>query len=239
MLSGARSSFGCTAMRHTPKRCTATARKPGLVQSRPCVRQSSQICAQSEGALIGWIARSDALLTFFYAEEANGSSARALAKALADMVDYGHRRALLIEQIDGAPAAQSSFAEALVAVVIGAFAAERKARASGQLLFEGPGRRFALGLFPPLVAGGVLTAALAASGQFAILPALWLLLYGTAVVTGGAFAVRAVPFMGASFMLVGAVAFVAPHAWADAFLAAGFGGLHVLFGLVIAKRYGG
>jgi hypothetical protein len=129
--------------------------------------------------------------------------------------------------------------EALVAVVIGAYAAERKARASGQLLFEGPGRRFALGLFPPLVAGAVLTAALAASGEFSLLPALWLLLYGTAVVTGGAFAVRAVPLMGALFMLVGAVAFVAPRSWGDAFLAAGFGGLHVLFGVVIARRYGG
>ncbi|MEO6327236.1 MAG: hypothetical protein ABIT01_02175 [Thermoanaerobaculia bacterium] len=130
-------------------------------------------------------------------------------------------------------------AEALVAVLIGAFTAERKARASGQLLFEGPGRRFALGLFPPLVAGGMLTAALASAGQFAILPPLWLLLYGTAVVTGGAFAVRTVPLLGALFMLVGAVAFVAPSAWGDAFLAAGFGGLHVLFGVVIARRYGG
>ena len=130
-------------------------------------------------------------------------------------------------------------AEALVAILIGAFAAERKARASGQLLFDGPGRRFALGLFPPLVAGGVLTAALAASGQFSSLPPLWLLLYGTAVVTGGAFAVRAVPLMGALFMLVGAVAFLAPALWADAFLAAGFGGLHILFGILIARRYGG
>jgi len=45
--------------------------------------------------------------------------------------------------------------------------------------------------------------------------------------------------MGMAFMALGAVALVAPPTWRDALLAAGFGGLHVIFGIVIAWRHGG
>jgi len=100
-----------------------------------------------------------------------------------------------------------------------------------------------LGLLPPLFAGALLTAVLLVSGMVAllpgVLPGVWLLLYGTGVVTGGAFSVRTVPVMGLGFMALGAVALLAPPSWGDALLAAGFGGLHLLFGAVIAWRHGG
>lgn len=114
-----------------------------------------------------------------------------------------------------------------------------KARKTEISLLSGPVRRFALGLLSPFVAGGILTAVLFAQGAFGLLPGLWLLLYGTGVVTGGAFSVRIVPVMGLAFMALGALALVAPASWGDAFLAAGFGGLHILFGAVIAWRHGG
>ena len=79
-----------------------------------------------------------------------------------------------------------------------------------------PGRRFALGLVPPLVAGALLSDALLAAGERALLPGVWLLLYGTAVVTGGAFSVRIVPVMGLGFMALGGVALFAPAVWGDA-----------------------
>jgi hypothetical protein len=129
--------------------------------------------------------------------------------------------------------------EAFLAFAIGVAAMSLKARRAGVPLFAGPARRFLLSLAAPLAAGAVVTMALERAGESELLAGVWLLLYGTAVATGGAFAVRIVPAMGIAFMLLGAVALVSPTAWGTAFLAAGFGGLQIAFGLVIARRYGG
>jgi hypothetical protein len=129
--------------------------------------------------------------------------------------------------------------DAVVAAAIALVMMARKAGRSGAALSAKPGQRFALAYLPPLAAGGVLTAAFAAKGLITLLPGCWLLLYGAAVVNGGAFSVRIVPVMGLCFMVLGALALAAPVAWGHWFLAAGFGGLHIGFGLVIARRYGG
>lgn len=128
--------------------------------------------------------------------------------------------------------------EAGVGFGIGAIALMRKSARAGQTLLRGTGRRFALAVAPPLLAGGVLTFALAHAGAYALLPAMWLLLYGTAVITGGTYSVAAVPVMGVGFICLGVVAVVVPG-WGDALLAAGFGGLEIGFGLLIARRHGG
>jgi hypothetical protein len=129
--------------------------------------------------------------------------------------------------------------DALVASLLTVGAIVWKARRSEQSLLSQPSRRFVLALCPPLIAGALLTPVLLYSGNVGVLPGVWLLLYGTGVVTGGAFSVRTVPVMGMAFMALGAVALVAPIAWRDLLLAAGFGGLHILFGGVIAWRHGG
>ena len=130
-------------------------------------------------------------------------------------------------------------AAAVVALLIGGWAMAVKARRGGTPLFSWSGRRFVLSFLPPLVVGVLLTVVLVRSGPVNALPGTWLLLYGTGVVTGGAFSVRAVPVMGACFMLLGAGALFGPAQWGNPLMAAGFGGLHILFGLIIARRYGG
>ncbi|HEU4828293.1 MAG TPA: hypothetical protein VFT04_03785 [Gemmatimonadales bacterium] len=130
-------------------------------------------------------------------------------------------------------------AEALVAMAIGSFAMARKARALGSALLARPTRRFLLSFTPPIAAGAVLTYVLYQGGLGRALPGLWLLLYGTGVVTGGAFSVRAVPLMGLGFLALGTVAALGPEAWGDVLLALGFGVLHIVFGILIARRHGG
>ena len=129
--------------------------------------------------------------------------------------------------------------EALVALIVGGWAMDRKARRAEQPLLSGPGRKFALSYSPPILVGILLTFVLSRAGLAHVLPGMWLLLYGTAVVTGGAFSVKIVPVMGLCFMLMGAVALLTPPALGNYLMAAGFGGLHIIFGIIIARRHGG
>src|SRR6201993_1965926 len=129
--------------------------------------------------------------------------------------------------------------EAFVAVAIAAPAAATKAHRANSALFSGPGRKFLLSFAPPIVVGGLLTFALYSSWVLAALPGVWLLLYGTAIVTGGAFSVRVVPVMGLCLMLLGGAALFAPAFLGDGFMAAGFGVVHVGCGWWIARHYGG
>jgi hypothetical protein len=129
--------------------------------------------------------------------------------------------------------------EAFVAVAIAAPAAATKAHRANAALFSGPGRKFLFSFAPPIAVGGLLTFALFAAGAVTALPGVWLLLYGTAIVTGGAFSVRVVPVMGFCLMSVGAAALFAPATWGDAFMAAGFGILQIGFGTWIARHHGG
>lgn len=129
-------------------------------------------------------------------------------------------------------------AEALVSLLIAGWSIDRKARAVQMPLWSGPARKVAFSLSPPIVAGGLLTVVLYRAGLIDLIPGVWLLLYGTGVVTGGMFSVPVVPLMGLCFMSLGAAALLAPSL-ANWFMAAGFGGLHIIFGVVIARRYGG
>ena len=130
-------------------------------------------------------------------------------------------------------------AEAFVAVAIAAPAAATKARRAHSPLFSGPGRKFVLSFAPPILVGGLLTMALFHAGSFTALPGVWLMLYGTAIVTGGAFSVRAVPILGLCLMALGAAALFSPPGWGNYFMALGFGFVQIGFGLWIALRYGG
>ena len=132
------------------------------------------------------------------------------------------------------------FADAVLAATIALIAIAIKLKRSGTPLSKAaPAIRFALAFLPPLVAGMILTPVFVMMGLIARLPGCWLLLYGTAVATGGAFSVRVVPLMGICFMTLGAVAFAAPAAWGNWLMALGFGGLHIVFGTIIARSYGG
>jgi hypothetical protein len=146
--------------------------------------------------------------------------------------------------VSSLPAARSHWmiawlVAASIALSIGSFALARKSAQAGVQVLRGAGRRFLFCLVPPLAAATVLTAAHLRDGRLETIPAMWLLLYGVAVVTAGVVSVPTVPVMGLCFMTLGVVAFLAPFSWTPLLLGAGFGGLHVVFGVVIARRHGG
>jgi hypothetical protein len=130
-------------------------------------------------------------------------------------------------------------AEAIISSLIAGWLMDRKARKLGVPLLSGPGRKVAFSLSPPMIVGALLTVALFRARLVSAIPAVWLLLYGTGVVTGGMYSVSVVPIMGLCFMTLGAVALFGPASLGNWFLAAGFGGLHIIFGSIIARKYGG
>ena len=133
--------------------------------------------------------------------------------------------------------------EAVAAMAVGMLAMRRKAIAAGLPLWSAPARKFVFSFVPALLTGGLLTFSLWNTGGAASIPGVWLMLYGVGVMTGGAFSVRPIPVMGACFLGEGALALFLipafPSVWADVWLGAGFGGLHIVFGAMIARRYGG
>ena len=130
-------------------------------------------------------------------------------------------------------------AEAIISILIAGWLMDRKARKLGVPLFSGPGRKVAFSLSPPMIVGALLTVALFRAQLVSAIPAVWLLLYGTGVVTGGMYSVSVVPVMGICFMGLGASALFLPASLGNWLMAAGFGGLHMIFGTIIARKYGG
>ena len=156
--------------------------------------------------------------------------AAAYAASLAQRADTGgsHRIWMLVWLI-----------EAIIGVAIGVGTTARKARRAQVPLFARPGRKFALTFATPMAAGAILTIPLYYGGMAVVLPGMWLLLYGTAFATAGAFSVSTVPVMGLCFMLAGTAALAAPASLGNVFMAIGFGALHVVFGALIARKHGG
>ncbi len=129
--------------------------------------------------------------------------------------------------------------EGTISLLIAGWSMDRKARKVQMPVVTGPGRKAVFSLSPPMIAGGLLTIVLYRAGLTNAIPGVWLLLYGTGVITGGMFSVGVVPIMGICFMALGAGALFAPPEFANWFMAAGFGVLHIVFGVIIARKYGG
>jgi hypothetical protein len=129
--------------------------------------------------------------------------------------------------------------EAFLAFAIGLLAMWQKSKIAGESLFSTPARKFAFGFVPSLLCGVVITLGLWRFEHYEMMAPIWMLLYGASVVTGGAFSVRVVPVMGWIFMAIGAVAFALPASYGNILMGVTFGLTHIVFGAIIAKRYGG
>lgn len=129
--------------------------------------------------------------------------------------------------------------EAVLAFFIGILAMWQKSKTANVSLTSAPARKFALSFLPSLVVGIVITLGLWRFEHFEVMIPVWLLCYGAAVVSGGAFSVKAVPVMGWCFIALGAIAFLIPAGYGNSMMALGFGIVHVVFGFVIGRKYGG
>jgi hypothetical protein len=127
-------------------------------------------------------------------------------------------------------------AAAVAASAVGVLLVARQP-AKGFTLYRGPARKFVLSLCPALLAGAVLTGVLLQTGLTSLLPGMWLLLYGCAVLSASMMTstamMRLIAAMGGLFVVYGLVAFELPPRWHNFTLGLGFGALHLVFGILI------
>ena len=147
--------------------------------------------------------------------------------------------ALIAGQFEGTEWVLVWAAEAFLALVISVWFMYDKARKASLPGLASSARKLLFSFTPVGVVGLIVTVSVLQRELDAMLPGLWMLLYGTAVVAVGAFSVRIVPVMGAAFILLGGAALFVPASWSTALMIAGFGLLHIGFGIVIARRHGG
>lgn len=147
--------------------------------------------------------------------------------------------AIVAERQTTVGALQVWIASAVLLPIVMLGAIIQKARRAKMPLLSGPARKFVLSFSPPIVVGALLTVVMYRGGLVDAIPGMWLLLYGTAVVAGGAFSVQIVPVMGLCFMAAGVLALFSPVSWNQWIMGAAFGGLHIAFGIPIARRHGG
>ncbi len=124
---------------------------------------------------------------------------------------------------------------ALLAFLTGFTDMLHKVRAQRSSLVSGPASRFFLALLPSFFVGGALTIALARAGMWSLVPGTWLCAYGAAVIAAGTHSIRAVRWMGAAYLVLGALALAFPLGRGDLWMALGFGLVHIVYGLWIAR----
>lgn len=129
--------------------------------------------------------------------------------------------------------------EAFLAAGIGFFAMWQKSKITKTSLFSVPARKFALNFLPPILCAIFITLGLWRFGHFEVMIPIWILLYGAAIVCGGANSVKIVPVAGWFFIALGAIAFFLPAGFGNVFMGLSFGILHIVFGAIVAWKYGG
>ena len=125
---------------------------------------------------------------------------------------------------------------ALLAFVLGGTDMLRKVRAQRASLVSAPASRFFLTLLPSFFSGACLTLVLVRAGEWPLLPGTWLLAYGSAVFAASVHTLRGVRWMGAAFLALGALSLVFNDGRGDLWMALGFGGVHIVFGMWIARQ---
>ena len=129
--------------------------------------------------------------------------------------------------------------EAVLAFFIGLLAMWQKTKLTKTSLFSTPARKLVMNSLPPMLCGVFITLGLWRFGHFEAMIPVWILCYGAAVVCGGAFSVKAVPLMGWCFIALGAIAFFLPVRLGDVMMGLSFGALHIVFGFIIGRKFGG
>ena len=124
----------------------------------------------------------------------------------------------------------------LATLVTGLWVTDRRAKRLGVKMLDEGGRRMLMNLAIPLCAGGAFAFLLLTGGQYSLLAPACLLFYGLALVNASPNLFDEVRYLGYSEIVLGLIATALPgyglYLWA-----AGFGVLHVIYGVLLFRKY--
>ncbi len=115
---------------------------------------------------------------------------------------------------------------------------KRRAGAIGKRVASPLGAHILVAAGPAFVAALTLTAFFALHGLAAVVWGIWMLTYGLAICAVGLFSVRPVSYLGAAFVLAGAVTLLLPAQWQLAMMGLTFGGFHIVYGVLMGRKHG-
>jgi len=112
----------------------------------------------------------------------------------------------------------------------------RKALRSGENIWTPVSRRLVTSLFIPMTAGGLFALILLMQNQLQLIIPVFLIFYGLALINAGKFTYGEIFYMGILEIITGLTAALIPHQGL-LFWIAGFGILHIGYGLFMYRKY--
>ena len=124
----------------------------------------------------------------------------------------------------------------VLSIVTGLLMAVRKAKQVNQNVWNVVSRSLLFAIAVPLSTGGFFAIILLSEGCYSLIAPVLLIFYGLALVSGSPFTFNEIKWLGILEIVLGLLAMLMPDygLW---FWMAGFGVLHIIYGLVVYKKY--
>lgn len=126
----------------------------------------------------------------------------------------------------------------VLAIAIDFVANKRRAARVGKTVMSPIGGHIILAALPAFFAGAVITYFFIMHNLAFSVWGVWMLCYGLAICAVGLFSVKPVSVLGAAFVLAGAVTLLLPPSAQLPMMALTFGGFHIGYGILMARRHG-
>jgi len=147
---------------------------------------------------------------------------------------------LLIHSTDTQALEISLIADAFIVLFLALgsalFFSQRKARKQGTKLWSPVTRKLMVNMAIPLLTGGLYSAILMIQGQYHLLAGITLIFYGLALVNAGRFINKEAVILGILEITLGIAATIW-HTFGLWFWGAGFGLLHIVYGITLHYKY--
>jgi preprotein translocase subunit YajC len=145
------------------------------------------------------------------------------------LTDYNHTQETFILLTD-------ALLVLFISVGFGIYFSHKKAKKNKQKLFNSVTKRLLYNLALPLIAGGIFSFIFLLRGNIGIVASATLLFYGMALINASKFTFEEIHYLGITEIVLGLLAAIFMYK-GILFWTIGFGFCHILYGLIMYKKY--